>query len=106
MLLDRLVAAAYRTRKDFRRFVAACMVYFAGAIRCEERLSNGEFPDRFWSGDDDGYVVTAQACCDLLESATPTDSVVKQIRQSISPWNTAGLMEPGVQNRYAYTATK
>ncbi len=28
------------------------------------------------------------------------------IPEGLAPWNTAGLMDPSVQNRYAYTATK
>lgn len=105
-LLDRLVDAAYCTMNDFPRFVAACMLYFAGAIACEERMQKGEQPSRLWGGDDERFVEMAYRSCDTLCGSSPTDRVVSELRAAISPWNTAGLMDPAVKNRYAYTATK
>lgn len=103
-LLDRLVSTAYATMADFERFTIACMLYFAGAIRCEERYQRGETPTHLWNADDPEFVAFVDwACQQLLQSeAGFTDS----IRQRLEPWNSAGLMNPECGNRYAYSATK
>ena len=105
-LLDRLVSTAYGTMHDFPRFTAACMLYFTGAIACEERILSGEDPQSLWSADDERYVQMANACCDALINDPSTQQVIDRVRNGIQPWNTAGLMDPSVSNRYAYTATK
>lgn len=104
-LLDRLVDTAYQTMGDFPRFVAACMLYFSGAICCEERYGNGEFPRQLWNADDASFVRVVHQACDRLLSDTGED-VTPMIRKAIEPWNTAGLLDPVLNNRYAYTATK
>ena len=59
-LLDRLVSTAYEMLGDFDRFTAACMLYFAGAIRCEERYQRGETPTHLWNADDEDFVARSQ----------------------------------------------
>ncbi|MFK8113413.1 MAG: NAD(P)/FAD-dependent oxidoreductase [Rubripirellula sp.] len=103
-LLDRLVSTAYARMQDFQRFTTACMLYFAAAITCEERYAAGENPDRLWNADDEAFVGFCDWACDLLLS--PGESPEQQIREQLQSWNTAGLMDPAVKNRYAYTATK
>ncbi len=105
-VLDRIVHAAYQTMNDFPRFVAACMLYFAGAIRCEERYGEGEFPAQLWNTDDASFVQVLSQSCDRLLSSEPTERVIGEIRRAIEPWNTAGLLDPSANHRYAYTATK
>ena len=105
-LLDRLVSTAYGTMHDFPRFTAACMLYFAAAIACEERILSGENPTCLWNTDDERFVRMVNACCDALMNDPSTPQVIDQVRGGIQPWNTAGLMNPSVNNRYAYTATK
>ena len=103
-LLDELVSTAYLAMEDFERFTAACMVYFAGAICCEERYQQGKNPTHLWNADDSEFVEFAgQACLALRQ---PNNDYRSMIREGLAPWNTAGLMDPKVQNRYAYTATK
>ncbi len=105
-LLDRLVSTAYQTMHDFPRFTAACMLYFAAAITCEERIMAGDTPTHLWNADDDRFVSVANTCCDVLIGKHSTSSAIDQVRRAIRPWNSAGLMEDAVHNRYAYTATK
>ena len=104
-LADRLVHTAYETMHDFPRFTVACMLYFAGAIRCEERYQSGDRPAKLWNADDDVFVKFAHWACDLLCDPT-VNEFHDQIQDRMRPWNTAGLMNPDVNNRYAYTATK
>lgn len=104
-MLDRLVSTAYATMGDFPRFTTACMLYFAGAISCEERYQRGETPSHLWNADDDTFVRFVDWACDQLVNGQSEDHH-DEIRQRLQPWNTAGLMDPAVANRYAYTATK
>ena len=103
-LLDELVSTAYQTMNNFERFTAACMIYFAGAIHCEERYQQGQTPTHLWNADDPAFVDFARQACLLLRQ--PEDEYRARIREGLGPWNTAGLMDQSVQNRYAYTATK
>ncbi len=104
-MLDQLVSTAYATMDDFPRFTAACMLYFAGAIRCEERYQCGETPSQLWNADDDAFVEFVKWACEKLVDPE-SDEFHSEVRQRLQPWNTAGLMDPVVANRYAYTATK
>jgi FADH2 O2-dependent halogenase len=103
-LLDELVSTAYLVMNDFERFTAACMIYFAGAIRCEERYQQGQNPTHLWNADDREFVQFSKQACFALRQ--PNDDYQTMIPEGLAPWNTAGLMDPNVQNRYAYTATK
>ncbi|TWU60378.1 Tryptophan halogenase [Rubripirellula tenax] len=105
MLLDRMISTAYHVMDDFPRFAAACMVYFAGAIACEERLQAGETPAAMWSADDSAFVSAVEVACAAIENREIAD-FESRVREAIAPWNTAGLMDASVNNRYAYTATK
>ena len=104
-LLDRLVDTAYQTMGDFPRFVAACMLYFAGAICCEQRYGEGDSPTQLWNADDPAFGRVVHEACDRLLSDAGED-VTDKIRTAIEPWNTSGLLDPDLNNRYAYTATK
>lgn len=104
-LLDRLVSTAYATMSDFPRFTAACMLYFAGAIRCEERYQRRETPTHLWNADDNDFVEFVDWACRLLVDDR-SESFHDSIRERLVPWNTAGLLDASAANRYAYTATK
>ena len=104
--LDRLVSTAYETLADFPRFTAACMLYFAAAIRCEERYGRGETPQRLWNADDDRFLAVVHESADRLAGTAATSDVVAEIRAQLTAWNSAGLLDPAVKNRYFYTATK
>ncbi len=103
-ILDRLLSTAYAKLHDFERFSTACMLYFAGAIRCEERYQRGETPSHLWNADDAEFVAVVDRSCERLLSSD--QDPFETIRAEIEPWNTAGLMNPACGNRYAYTATK
>lgn len=118
-LLDCMIAMSYQAMHDFSLFAATTMVYFAGAIACEERRGAGEIPPRLWSADDEGFVEvvhrafqrvarltqdhTRRIGCDAKDSAA-TDAFVRWIRAELAPWNSAGLLDEAVRNRYRYTA--
>ncbi len=103
-LLDELVSTAYLVMNDFERFTAACMIYFAGAICCEERYQQGQNPTHLWNADDPEFIQFSKQACFALRQ--PNNDYQTMIPEGLAPWNTAGLMDPSVQNRYAYTATK
>lgn len=105
-LLDALVSTAYRVIGDFDRFTAACMLYFAGAIRCEERFQRGETPSHLWNADDPEFVDFVSTACGRLLEKSDRQPCLDAIRAELEPWNSAGLMNAACQNRYAYTATK
>ena len=103
-LLDGLVSTAYATMHDFPRFTLACMLYFAAAITCEERYPKGQDSDAFslWNADDDQFAgVVDWASRQLMQPGKVSEDA---IRERLQPWNTAGLIDPAVANRYAYTA--
>ncbi len=104
-MLDRLVSTAYATMNDFPRFTVACMLYFAGAIQCEERYQRGETPSHLWNADDGEFVEFVNWACEKLVDRR-SGEFHDEIRQRLRPWNTAGLLDPAVANRYRYTATK
>lgn len=104
LLLDQLISTAYQCMHQFSRFTAACMLYFAAAIACEERLQAGESLAKLWNADDvDFQNFVGWACEELKKSPEdPSD----QIRLRLAKWNSAGLMNIASQNRYAYTAAQ
>lgn len=102
--LDRLVSTAYKTMHDFDRFTVACMLYFAGAIQCEERYKSGEIPSHLWNADDRAFSRFVDSACNLLTQ--PEVDYWNEIRDGLRRWNHVGLMDRTTQNRYAYTATK
>jgi FADH2 O2-dependent halogenase len=104
--LDRLVATAYRAMDDFPRFVAACTLYFAAAIRCEERYGAGDTPARLWNADDADFASMVASSCDGLCGCEPSQRIIDELRVALRPWNFAGLLDPLARHRYAYTATK
>ena len=104
-LIDRLVHTAYESMHDFPRFTVACMLYFAAAIRCEERYQSGDTPGQLWNADAPKFVKFTNWACHLLCDPEVTEYNAP-IRDRLCQWNTAGLMAPAVHNRYAYTAVK
>ncbi|QEF99685.1 Tryptophan halogenase [Stieleria maiorica] len=103
--LDQIVALGYRAMPSFRRFAASCMVYFAAAIACEERIGRGDVPTKLWQADQERFVAAVGRCAEWVDSDADDNEVVRRMRELIEPWNTAGLFD-SVGNRYAYTATK
>ncbi|MGB7347510.1 MAG: tryptophan 7-halogenase [Pirellulaceae bacterium] len=106
LFLDSLVATAYNTMDDFPRFTVACMLYFAAAIACEESYQRGDTPSRLFNADDEEFVSVIQHCAETLAGNGSTEAVTDSIRHKLEPYNTAGLLDDAVNNRYRYTATK
>ncbi|TWT54779.1 Tryptophan halogenase [Rubripirellula amarantea] len=104
-LLDRLISTAYTVANDPARFNAACMVYFAAAITCEEQLKAGQNPSHLYNAGEDAFRTAVRNACGII-SDLGEPRFESLVRTEIAPWNTAGLMSSGHQNRYAYTATK
>lgn len=105
-LVDHLVAACYATRDRFEVFTAATMLYFVAAITCEERRLAGEHP-RFLASDDDRLrerlLKSARRLIALRgRSIGDPARLVNEVRETIAPWNRAGLLSPDVPNMYHY----
>ena len=103
--LDRMVSMAYRSIHSFPRFTAACMVYFAAAIACEERIIAGDRPSRLWQADDEAFLDATRRCDEALRTNSNEQQAIDEVKRLLAPYNTAGLFEQA-DNRYAYTATK
>ena len=104
--LDRLVSCAYRSMRSFKRFSAACSLYFLAAIRCEEALIAGEQPDALWLASDRPFLEAAEQAIAVLDSDKSDNAVTDSLRHLLRPWNDVGLLDSSTKNRYAYTATK
>lgn len=104
--IDRLVSMCYNAIGSFDRFTVACMVYFAAAIACEERIGAGEIPGALWLADDSEYTAAIAKCAAIIDSGHDDVSVRSKVRNLINPWNTTGLIDDTLGNRYSYTATK
>ena len=102
--LDAMVSTAYSTMSDFSKFAAACSLFIAGAINCEERYQSGDTPTHLWGADRPEFVRFALEACSQLQRSG--EDFEEDIRVGLQPWNQAGLMNPHCHNRYAYTATK
>lgn len=114
-LIDLLVAGCYAGTVDFRLFTAMCMFYFAGTIACERARCDSPFDlaRYFLNANDIQFRQAAAAGYDRLQqllAASPTDreidSFTDWVRDSIAPWNTAGLMNPASQNMYRHTVAR
>ena len=103
-LLDKMVHMAYRNVSHFERFTVACMLYFAAAIRCEETYQAGLTPSHLWNAGEERFTDLVDWVDSVIDHAD--QRVISEIRRKLEPWNSAGLMDPEVKNRYAYTATK
>lgn len=105
-LIDQLIATAYEVADDFQRFSAACMLYFIAVIQSEERFLRLGPLESYFGTDIPDLVDDVASCCQVLRSTAPTHQAIERVRALMTPWNTAGLFNPDVMNRYAYTATK
>jgi len=111
--IDEIVSACYATRRRFDLFVAATMLYFAGATVYERRRN--EKPDEFSAGflcaDDTAFRTAVSKARTLLTQhsgespCAPIDSrAISQIAQLLKPFHSAGLFEPELRNMYRHTA--
>lgn len=112
-LADKLVTLCYLARRDFRLFTHAAMPYFAAAHTYEQRRKLGKIaPGAAFLGADDVDLVRAvngvwRALKDLGEGPIDDSQAARfqqLVAESIAPYNTAGLCDPGAINMYRHTA--
>ena len=106
-LVDRLVSSAYQSqRHGFDLFCGASCLYFISAIQCEAQMAaGGQLHDGFlcWQNNEIQEVVnwfSDQVAKDSVESRI----LLEELRRRIEPWNSAGLLDPALNNRIARSA--
>ncbi len=110
--LDLLVAGCYAALPAFDAFQAFACLYFMAAIRFEQQLAAdpGCWPLGFLQCRDSQLGSVVRDAFRQLNAQkaglTHTDTLrfVQFVRESIAPWNTAGLLDPDKRNRIAHTA--
>ena len=110
-LIDKLVAGCYAAMPHFGLFQAWSMLYFAATITCEQRLMHGEASGYFLGADNPSIQKMVEDCwVELMRisglvqpSPTQIQRFTDLVREKITPFNTAGLMEPGSRNMYRHT---
>ncbi len=111
-LIDCLIAGCYKTMAHFELFNAWSMFYFAATIAHEQRRLNNKVPGYFLNADDAEIInIVHKSYKELLKIisfAQPSHREVAHfttlVRESIKPWNTAGLLDPTSKNMYRHTA--
>jgi len=108
-----LVGALWRCMDDFETFSALTMFYFASASYAEaaRRLGRPERAGSFLGGDHAAFRESTERACDLLRSRDPRGlspaeraALINDVRQSIAPWNIAGLLDPARRQWYPVEA--
>jgi FADH2 O2-dependent halogenase len=109
--IDQLVAICYAALPDFELFTTVCSFYFLSAIECEREMSEtGVCRDGFLGAGNAKWRSLVAVARSQLASRQPHASLadkrrfIDEIRTSIDPWNSAGLLNPQQRNRYARTA--
>jgi len=106
--IDRLIALAYRARRDFRLLVAVSGLYFAAVSFAESRRRLVDGGDDPW----DGFLGVGDPVFDRLFEEAPerldaalsgalsVDDFESWLREGIAPRNVAGLADPSRRNLY------
>ena len=109
--IDMLVSSCYLTRPYFDLFSASAMLYFAAVITWEQHYLKGYRNHAFLCPDiPELYKIVSDTHMELLSldtdsmSGSESTKLVERIRNRISPFNGAGLMEPEKHNMYRHTA--
>lgn len=111
--IDRLVSTCYAGLPDFDLFTAASSFYFLATVACETELRDAGtlsqgflgFKNRRWQ--ELVHQVAQQLNSRQLHSSSAAKSqFLDQLRESIQPWNTIGLLDPIHRNRFSRSATK
>jgi FADH2 O2-dependent halogenase len=110
LLIDRLVAACYATRRRPAAFVAAVMLYFTAVTTCERRVLAGESP-AFLAADDSELTSALVRSTEWLATPAATnglsDAALRaHVRGIIAPWNRVGLLSPEIPNMYRHTVPR
>ena len=98
-LIDRLVAACYRSSHSFRLWTASTMLYFAAATSYEHARAGGETPS-FLLASEAGLGAVTNEALKRLEDPTGYEEWLKE---ALKPYNRVGLFCPHVPNMYENT---
>lgn len=112
-LIDILVSLCYRTRKHFELFHASVMLYFTATVYYEQKRLSGEKPGSFLCAGHNGLRKTIAKSAEQLDlcvgssaGLSETKLAVNRVRELISPYNRAGLLDPEKKKNYTHTAVK
>lgn len=110
-LIDLLVAGCYQSRHYFDLFTAFSMLYFTCTIHYEQKRLSEENHGLFLSAGQDHLTSLVENHFKNLGKLINRGNIVEErktfirdIRESIRPYNIAGLMEPDKKNMYKHTA--
>ncbi|MCA8989613.1 MAG: tryptophan 7-halogenase, partial [Planctomycetaceae bacterium] len=111
--LDRIIELSYRAMPRFELFVPTSMLYFAAATTYEQIHLNETNPtSAFLCADnirlneclDEISLKLNEALEQKADHHKAAETYFDTVARSISPFNSAGLCNPQVQNMYHYTA--
>lgn len=105
--LDTLIAGCYFALPNFQRFVAFSSFYFVAAIRFEAVMAEDPalWPAGFLQADDAMMVESTELSIrEVNDPSISDDDFTSRVRDRISRWNTAGLLDPQNRNRLNHTA--
>ena len=112
-LIDVLVSAGYKTRRNFPLFTAAVMLYFVASVRYEQNRLNGDIPDSYLCASDPDitsciresyYDIKKASFENMLEK--DSEKIIQKIKKRIEPLNEVGLMDESKKNMYTHTAVE
>lgn len=105
-LIDLLVSGCFSALGDFRRFVAATMLYFAAATSYERArvAGNGDFQPAFLLANNPTWVAVVQRMCARLREIADVAEFERELAAAIQPFNVVGLCDPALRNMYRHSA--
>lgn len=110
-LIDLLVAGSYNSLHNFHLFNTYVMLYFIAAINYEQERLVGKIPDHFLCADDPaimGIVEKSYLELNSIPKSNPNEKQIHTFREwiknSIEPYNSAGLLNASARNMYRHTA--
>jgi FADH2 O2-dependent halogenase len=100
--VQKLVAGTYGTMRDFDRFAAGSLLYFAVASFAEasQRLLPGPADGWAWNGFLGSTDPVIREMLDRVLAALPGPDFEEEIRKAIAPRNLAGLADPSRNRLY------
>jgi FADH2 O2-dependent halogenase len=103
---ERLVAALYASFGDFERFAAISLLYFAAASFAEtaRRLGRPELAGSFLLHDHPVFGPGSRACLDQALGRGDQAGLIERIRETIEPFDVAGLSDPSRRSWYPVEA--
>jgi len=112
-LIDILVSACYKTRRNFPLFTAAAMLYFVASVRYEQSRLNGDIPDSYLCASDPEITSCIRESYYDIKKASfenrlekDSEKIIQKIKKGIEPLNEVGLMDASKKNMYTHTAVE